>query len=185
MSFRNSTIVTGSALGLMLALGAANNASGGHDGYGYAPENGRGAYHGYQTSGYFVKTGMHESKKTEAGKPAGDIVDVAVGAGSFTTLVEAVKAADLVETLRGEGPFTFFAPTDEAFAKIAKADLDAMLADKEKLTAVLSLLEEQRPSPPIARRPNSARGASGEECRVRLRQDRSSPNTQAENPQPP
>jgi uncharacterized surface protein with fasciclin (FAS1) repeats len=76
--------------------------------------------------------------ETEAGKPAGDIVDVAVGAGSFTTLVEAMKAADLAETLRGEGPFTVFAPTDEAFAKIAKADLDALLADKEKLTAVLT-----------------------------------------------
>jgi len=122
----------------MLALGAVNNASAGHDGYGYAPENGHGAYHGYQKSGYFMKTGMHESKKTEAAKPAGDIVDVAVDAGSFTTLVEAVKAAGLVETLKGEGPFTVFAPTDEAFAKIAKADLDALLADKEKLTAVLT-----------------------------------------------
>jgi len=138
MSFRNSTIVTGGALGLMLALGAVNNASAGHDGYGYAPKNGDGAYHGFQKSGFFVKTGMHESEKTEAGKPAGDVVDVAVGAGSFTTLVEAVKAAGLVETLKGEGPFTVFAPTDEAFAKIAKDDLDALLADKEKLTAVLT-----------------------------------------------
>jgi uncharacterized surface protein with fasciclin (FAS1) repeats len=52
--------------------------------------------------------------------------------------VEAVKAAGLVETLKGEGPFTVFAPTDEAFAKIAKADLDALLADKDKLTAILT-----------------------------------------------
>lgn len=67
-----------------------------------------------------------------------DIVDTAVSAGSFNTLVAAVKAADLVDTLKGPGPFTVFAPTDEAFAKIPKADLDALLADKEKLTAVLT-----------------------------------------------
>ena len=69
---------------------------------------------------------------------AKDIVDTAVGAGSFTTLVTALKAAGLVETLKGKGPFTVFAPTDEAFAKIPKADLDALLMDKGKLTAVLT-----------------------------------------------
>ena len=69
---------------------------------------------------------------------AKDIVDTAVGAGSFTTLVTALKAAGLVETLKGKGPFTVFAPTDEAFAKIPKADLDALLMDKSKLTAVLT-----------------------------------------------
>ena len=69
---------------------------------------------------------------------AQDIVDVAVGAGSFNTLVTAVKAAGLVDTLKGTGPFTVFAPTDEAFAKVPKETLDALLADKEKLTAVLT-----------------------------------------------
>jgi uncharacterized surface protein with fasciclin (FAS1) repeats len=67
-----------------------------------------------------------------------DIVDTAVSAGSFNTLVEAVKAAGLVETLKGEGPFTVFAPTDEAFARIPEANLKALLADKDKLTAVLT-----------------------------------------------
>lgn len=67
-----------------------------------------------------------------------DLVEVAVAAGSFDTLVAAVKAAGLVETLEGEGPYTLFAPTDEAFAKIPKADLDALLADREKLAAVLT-----------------------------------------------
>lgn len=67
-----------------------------------------------------------------------DIVDIAINAGSFDTLVAAVKAAGLVETLKGNGPFTVFAPTDEAFAKIPKAKLDALLADKEALTAVLT-----------------------------------------------
>jgi uncharacterized surface protein with fasciclin (FAS1) repeats len=67
-----------------------------------------------------------------------DIVDTAVAAGSFKTLATALQAAGLVETLKGAGPFTVFAPTDEAFAKIPKADLDALLKDKAKLTAVLT-----------------------------------------------
>ena len=69
---------------------------------------------------------------------AKDIVDTAVGAGSFKTLAAALTAAGLVDTLKGPGPFTVFAPTDEAFAKIPKADLDALLKDKAKLTAVLT-----------------------------------------------
>ena len=69
---------------------------------------------------------------------AADIVETAVKAGSFKTLVAAVQAAGLVDTLKGPGPFTVFAPTDEAFAKIPKADLDALLKDKAKLTAVLT-----------------------------------------------
>ena len=67
-----------------------------------------------------------------------DIVDTAVSAGSFNTLGTAVKAADLVDTLKGPGPFTVFAPTDEAFAKIPKDQLDALLKDKAKLRAVLT-----------------------------------------------
>jgi len=69
---------------------------------------------------------------------AKDIVDTAVGAGNFKTLATALQAAGLVDTLKGKGPFTVFAPTDEAFAKIPKAQLDALLADKAKLTAVLT-----------------------------------------------
>jgi uncharacterized surface protein with fasciclin (FAS1) repeats len=69
---------------------------------------------------------------------AKDIVDTAVGAGNFTTLAAALKAADLVDTLKGPGPYTVFAPTDAAFKKIPKADLDALLKDKAKLTAVLT-----------------------------------------------
>jgi uncharacterized surface protein with fasciclin (FAS1) repeats len=66
------------------------------------------------------------------------IVDVAVQAGKFNTLVQAVQAAGLVETLSGEGPFTVFAPTDEAFAQIPQETLQAVLADKEQLTAILT-----------------------------------------------
>ena len=69
---------------------------------------------------------------------AKDIVDTAVGAGTFKTLATALGAAGLIETLKGKGPFTMFVPTDEAFAKIPKADLDAFLKDKKKLAAVLT-----------------------------------------------
>lgn len=73
-----------------------------------------------------------------AAAQAKDIVDTAVSAGSFKTLVTAVQAAGLVDTLKGPGPFTVFAPSDEAFAKIPKDQLDALLKDKAKLTAVLT-----------------------------------------------
>ena len=68
-----------------------------------------------------------------------DIVDVAVGAGSFKTLVAAVKAADLVGTLKGDGPFTVFAPTDEAFNKLPKGTLESLLkpGNKKKLQDIL------------------------------------------------
>jgi uncharacterized surface protein with fasciclin (FAS1) repeats len=69
---------------------------------------------------------------------AKDIVDTAVAAGNFKTLATALTAAGLVDTLKGKGPFTVFAPTVAAFAKIPKADLDALLKDKAKLTAVLT-----------------------------------------------
>ncbi len=69
---------------------------------------------------------------------AKDIVETAVAAGSFKTLATALQAAGLVDTLKGKGPFTVFAPTDAAFAKVPKADLDALLKDKAKLSAVLT-----------------------------------------------
>jgi len=69
---------------------------------------------------------------------AADIVETAVQAGSFKTLVAAVQAAGLVDTLKGPGPFTVFAPTDEAFAKVPKEALDALLKDKAALTKVLT-----------------------------------------------
>ena len=73
-----------------------------------------------------------------AAEPAQNVVEIAAGNKDFSTLVAAVKAAGLAETLSGKGPFTVFAPTDAAFAKIPKADLDALLKDKAKLTAVLT-----------------------------------------------
>jgi uncharacterized surface protein with fasciclin (FAS1) repeats len=69
-----------------------------------------------------------------------DVVDTAVQAGSFNTLVAAVKAADLVETLKGEGPFTVFAPTDDAFAKLPEGTVEELLKpeNKAKLQAILT-----------------------------------------------
>jgi uncharacterized surface protein with fasciclin (FAS1) repeats len=67
-----------------------------------------------------------------------DIVDTAVASGIFNTLVEAVKAAGLVDTLKGPGPFTVFAPTDEAFAKLPKGELDMLLKDTVKLKSILT-----------------------------------------------
>lgn len=81
------------------------------------------------------------SNSMDASKEASsvaDIVDTAVAAGNFQTLVSAVEAAGLVDTLKGEGPFTVFAPTDEAFAKIPEDQLNSLLANKTQLTAVLT-----------------------------------------------
>lgn len=66
------------------------------------------------------------------------IVETAIEAGSFKTLVEAVKAAGLVDTLSGKGPFTVFAPTDDAFAKLPKGTIEGLLKDKKKLTSILT-----------------------------------------------
>jgi uncharacterized surface protein with fasciclin (FAS1) repeats len=73
-----------------------------------------------------------------AAAQAKDIVETAAAAGTFKSLAAALQAAGLVQILKGPGPFTVFAPTDEAFAKIPKADLDALLKDKAKLAAILS-----------------------------------------------
>ncbi len=67
-----------------------------------------------------------------------DIVDTAVAAGSFTTLATALEAAGLVDTLKGPGPFTVFAPTDAAFAKLPEGTVEGLLKDKAKLTAILT-----------------------------------------------
>ena len=80
-----------------------------------------------------TQAGSHAEKKQ-------DIVAVAAGAGSFNTLVAAIKAAGLVETLQGKGPFTVFAPTDEAFEKLPKGTVESLLKpeNKDKLVAILT-----------------------------------------------
>jgi uncharacterized surface protein with fasciclin (FAS1) repeats len=152
MTIRKATLATAILLGLALNAGAIENAVAGGDscarmtagqgpagiGTSVAPARQLGmvqpAIYWGQQSPTMVQISTAEA---DTGAP-GDIVEVAVGAGSFETLVTAVKAAGLVETLKGEGPFTVFAPTDEAFAKIPQDKLEALLADKEGLTAVLT-----------------------------------------------
>jgi transforming growth factor-beta-induced protein len=82
--------------------------------------------------------GAEKASSPDAG--SADIVDTAVAAGSFKTLAAALQAAGLVDTLKGDGPFTVFAPTDEAFAKLPKGAVDDLLKpeNKEKLVAVLT-----------------------------------------------
>jgi len=80
-----------------------------------------------------------DCKYSKANKPK-DIVDTAVAAGNFKTLAAALKAADLIETLKGKGPFTVFAPTDKAFGKLPKGTVEELLKpeNKEKLTSILT-----------------------------------------------
>ncbi len=131
----------GKGYGYGMGHGGPHHGYGYHKGMGY----GKGMYGHHpmsKTGGYGYgpsKTGGYsKAQKDAAAASEKDIVDTALSAGSFTTLVEAVKAAGLVETLRGEGPFTVFAPTDEAFAKLPPETLNALLQDKEQLTAVLT-----------------------------------------------
>src|SRR5450432_653543 len=89
---------------------------------------------------------MEHSKSTSANTqsnpalsgPTKNIVDTAIAAGNCTTLVAGIKAAGLTDTLTGKGPFTVFAPTDEAFKKLPVGALDALLKDSAKLKAVLN-----------------------------------------------
>ncbi len=85
-------------------------------------------------------TGYLGAAQAQSAPKGKDIVAVASSAGSFNTLVAAVKAAGLVETLQGSGPFTVFAPTDDAFAKLPKGTVESLLKpeNKEKLVAVLT-----------------------------------------------
>ncbi len=80
----------------------------------------------------------HGTKDAAQAKVSADIVDTAVAAGQFGTLAKALAAAGLIDTLKGPGPFTVFAPTDAAFARIPADKLNALLADKAALTKVLT-----------------------------------------------
>jgi uncharacterized surface protein with fasciclin (FAS1) repeats len=76
--------------------------------------------------------------RAEEKAAAKDIVDTAVAAGNFKTLATALQSAGLIETLKGKGPFTVFAPTDEAFAKLPPGTVEGLLKDKAKLSAILT-----------------------------------------------
>jgi len=128
--------------GSVHAGGCSKNKGGMAKGYGHPTYLTTGyRYGGNHFTGYQQPRYMHAGYgygHPAAVKTAGpDIVDTAVAAGSFGTLVQAVKAAGLVDVLKGEGPFTVFAPTDEAFAKLPAGTLESLLADKEKLAQIL------------------------------------------------
>ena len=86
----------------------------------------------------FTIAGVGLAFMSSSAMAAGTIVEVAAGNGSFNTLVAAVKAAGLADTLSGKGPFTVFAPTDAAFAKLPAGTVDALLKDVPKLKAILT-----------------------------------------------
>lgn len=98
-----------------------------------------------------------------------DIVDTAVAAGSFQTLAKALQAADLVDTLKGPGPFTVFAPTDEAFAKLPAGTLDDLLKpeNKDKLRSILTyhVVAGEVPSAKVVTL-SSAKTVNGEEVKI-------------------
>jgi len=99
-----------------------------------------------------------------------DIVDTAISAGQFNTLVKLVQEAELVDALRGEGPFTVFAPTDEAFAKLPKSQVDALLKDKQALRQVLlyHVVQGKVMSSDVVKI-RSAKTLQGQDIRIRVR----------------
>jgi uncharacterized surface protein with fasciclin (FAS1) repeats len=123
---KNSTKIATLAMASMVALGGVNLANAGScPGQAKAKDH-AGTYHNWQ-----------KAEKASATDKA-SIVETAVAAGDFKVLVAAVKAAGLVETLSGEGPFTVFAPTDEAFERLPDGTIEALLEDTEKLAAILT-----------------------------------------------
>ncbi len=109
------------------------------------------------------------SANTQARQDNKDIVETAVAAGSFKTLAKALQAADLVDTLKGEGPFTVFAPTDEAFAKLPAETLDDLLKaeNKQKLQRILTYhVVPSRVSSADVVKLRTAKAVSGDTIRV-------------------
>ena len=98
---------------------------------------------------------------------AADIVDTAVSSGQFNTLVQAVQAAGLVDTLKGEGPFTVFAPTDAAFAKLPAGAIEALLNDKQKLAQVLTYHVVPGKVTAAQVKPGDVKTVQGQSLRVR------------------
>lgn len=99
-----------------------------------------------------------------------DIVDTAIKAGQFKTLAAALTAADLAKVLKGEGPFTVFAPTDEAFAKLPKGTVDALLKDKKKLSEILlyHVVKGKVPAEAVVKM-KSAKTVAGPEVSIKVK----------------
>ena len=136
------TVYAGSGCGGMKSAGAYNQMFGpAHRFDSSTPITGTGfvkvgSYH-HNAESSSMKTGYGYGDK-QAMSGQADIVDTAIEAGSFNTLVVAVQEAGLVDTLKGSGPFTVFAPTDAAFDKLPQGTLESLLSDREQLTKVLT-----------------------------------------------
>ena len=102
--------------------------------------------------------------------PSMDIVETAVSAGSFNTLATALESAGLIDALKGKGPFTVFAPTDAAFAKLPKGTVEALLKDKEKLTAILTyhVVSGEVPASAVVKM-NSATTLNGKNVKIAVK----------------
>ena len=108
------------------------------------------------------------AQSAQAPAPTTDIVQTAVAAGSFTTLARLLETAGLVQTLKGSGPFTVFAPTDAAFAKLPKATVDALVADTARLKQVLTYhVVPGRVTASQVSRLTSAKTVNGQSVRIR------------------
>lgn len=102
-----------------------------------------------------------------------DIVDTAIEAGSFNTLAKALKAADLVSTLKGKGPYTVFAPTDEAFSKLPEGALQNLLANPEQLKKVLLLhVVPGKVMAADVMKMNTAKSAEGSDLSIEVRSNK-------------
>jgi len=119
----------------------------------------------------FIQAGCEDEADAGYGRKKMDIVDTAASADEFGTLVTALKAAELVETLKGHGPFTVFAPTDDAFAKLPEGTLDDLLEpeNKEKLTSILTyhVVSGRVPAGRVVKL-NSAKTLNGKEVSIKV-----------------
>lgn len=121
-----------------MGYGAMSHGKGGHGPTGmYKSAADKPQYGSGKTAGSY-DAGNLTGAKPKTSQATGDIVATASAAGSFSTLIAAVEAADLVTTLQGEGPFTVLAPNDAAFAKLAEGTLDGLLQDPDALSSVLT-----------------------------------------------
>lgn len=118
---------------------------------------------------YGSATAKTKAKAATAAAEERNIVETAVAAGSFKTLAAALQAAGLVETLSGKGPFTVFAPTDEAFAKLPAGTVEALLQDREKLTAILTyhVVAGEVPSSEVVKL-TSAKTVNGQDVKIQV-----------------
>ncbi len=119
----------------------------------------------------FAMPALTQGVVAQSSMPTRDVVETVVAAGSFKILATALEAAGVVETLKGPGPFTVFAPTDEAFAKLPKGTLESLLKDKAKLVSILTYhVVSGRVMAKDVVALKSAKTVNGEELAIRVKE---------------